>query len=70
MSLAVAQGVDFRKPLQTSPELQEVLRAVRASVPFYAEDRHFAPDIEAAKRLVTGGAFNRHAEEMLPSLSA
>ena len=57
--LAAAQGVDLRAPLKTSAELGEVLAAVRAIVPFYAEDRYFAPDIEAAKRLVLGGAVRR-----------
>jgi histidine ammonia-lyase len=66
--LAAAQGVDFRKPLLTSPELQRVLQEIRAAVPFYAADRHFAPDIEAAKRLVSAGAFNRYATNLLPSL--
>jgi len=66
--LAAAQGVDFRKPLCTSSALQEVLREIRAAVPFYAADRHFAPDIEAARRLVIAGTFNRHAMGLLPSL--
>ena len=57
--LAAAQGVDLRAPLMTSAALGEVLAAIRAVVPFYAEDRYFAPDIEAAKRLVLGGAFRR-----------
>ena len=66
--LAAAQGVDFRKPLCTSSALQEVLREIRAAVPFYAADRHFAPDIEAARRLVIAGTFNRHTMGLLPSL--
>ena len=66
--LAAAQGVDFRAPLATSAALQEVMREIRARVPFYKEDRQFAPDIEALKALVVGGAFNRHAAGLLPSL--
>ena len=65
--LAAAQGVDLRAPLTTSPALGEVLAAVRAAVPFYAEDRFFAPDIEAAKRLVPSGSFRRWAGTLLPS---
>ena len=48
----------------TSAALGEVLAAIRAVVPFYAEDRYFAPDIEAAKRLVLGGAVRRHVHAL------
>ena len=65
--LAAAQGVDFRKPLATSPALQEVLGLVRSRVPFYDRDRQFSPDIEAIKALVRTGAFNRFAADLLPS---
>jgi histidine ammonia-lyase len=65
--LAAAQGIDFRKPLLTSPILQGVMRVIREKVPFYAHDRHFAPDIEAIKELVRAGAFNAYAAELLPS---
>ena len=65
--LAAAQGVDFRRPLETSPALREVMDCIRAKVPFYGQDRQFAPDIEAVKRLITGGAFARHAAGLLPS---
>ena len=62
--LAAAQGADLRAPLKTSATLGEVLAAIRAVVPFYAEDRYFAPDIEAAKRLVLGGAVRRHVHAL------
>jgi histidine ammonia-lyase len=65
--LAAAQGVDFRKPLLTSPALQEVMGLVRARVPFYDRDRQFSPDIEAISELVREGAFRRFAAELLPS---
>ena len=54
--LAAAQGVDFHRPLLTSPRLQRVHAILRAQVPFYSQDRLFAPDIEAAKALVLQGA--------------
>ena len=68
--LAAAQGVDLRAPLTTSAALAEVHAAIRAVAPFYAEDRFFAPDIEAAKRLVKSGAFHRCAAMLLPSLQS
>ena len=68
--LAAAQGVDFRAPLQTSPVLREVVAAIRAEVPHYAEDRYFSPDIEILRRKVLGGAYLEHAAALLPSLRA
>lgn len=53
--LAAAQGVDFHAPLLTSPKLAEVHQSLRIKVPFYSQDRLFAPDIEAAKQMVMSG---------------
>lgn len=53
--LAAAQGVDFHRPLATSPRLARTHAALRDQVPFYAQDRLFAPDIEAALQLVLRG---------------
>lgn len=50
--LAACQGLDFRKPLQTSERLQLLMSLLRTRVPFYDKDRYFAPDIEAAKQLI------------------
>jgi histidine ammonia-lyase len=55
--LAAAQGIDFRRPLKTSPELLKAMEAIRRRVPFLSEDRYFAPDINEAARLVRNGAF-------------
>ena len=57
--LAAAQGIDFRKPLATSDDLADAMSLVRARVPFYDEDRYFAPDIQAITELVRGGDFSR-----------
>ena len=65
--LAAAQGVDLRAPLTTSPALQRAMGAIRKRVPFYAEDRYFAPDIEAIKSLVAGGHYTAEASGLLPS---
>lgn len=53
--LAAAQGIDFHRPLQTSPALKKAHDCLREQVPFFAEDRYFAPDIDAAKSLVMNG---------------
>ncbi len=65
--LAAAQGVDFRAPLKTSPALQRAMAAIRERVAFYAEDRYFAPDIEAIKGLVARGHYTAEACGLLPS---
>lgn len=60
--LAAAQGLDFRKPLRTSPRLQAAHQQVRSRVPFYAEDRYFAPDIQQVLQLVESGWFVEQCE--------
>ncbi|MDR3415631.1 MAG: histidine ammonia-lyase [Nevskia sp.] len=65
--LAATQGIDFHLPLRTSPALQQVHALVRARVPFYAEDRYFAPDIAAITQLLAGGELRRLAGDVLPS---
>lgn len=57
--LAAAQGIDLRAPLTTSPPLRDVLRQLRARVPFYDIDRYFAPDIDVVKGQVQRGEYAR-----------
>ncbi|MGQ0383389.1 MAG: histidine ammonia-lyase [Gammaproteobacteria bacterium] len=52
--LAAAQGIDFRRPLKSSPALEQAHALLRARVAFYDHDRHFAPDIAAAKSVIAG----------------
>ncbi len=67
--LAATQGIDFRRPLETSPPLEAAYAAVRRVVPSITEDRFFAPDLAAAKALVAGGHFNGMMPGgLLPSL--
>ena len=55
--LAAAQGIDFHRPARSSAPLEQVHASIRNDVAFYAADRYFAPDIEAAKRWVKSGRF-------------
>ena len=55
--LAVCQGLEFHKPLRTSPQLELFYNKVRALVPPYDEDRYFAPDIAHVKKSILGGDF-------------
>jgi histidine ammonia-lyase len=57
--LAAAQGIDLRRPLKTSPRLQQSLELLRRKVRFRKDDREMAPDIAAAKALVVGGEIRR-----------
>lgn len=66
--LAAAQGIDFHRPLKTSPRLQVIQERLRSEVAFYDRDRLFAPDIEAAKRLVLAGAVSESCPELVQRL--
>ncbi|HEX8569790.1 MAG TPA: histidine ammonia-lyase [Caulobacteraceae bacterium] len=50
--LSAAQGIDFHRPLATSMPLERVMAEIRARVPFYEQDRYFAPDIAAVRGLI------------------
>jgi histidine ammonia-lyase len=65
--LAAAQGIDFHRPARSSVALENVHAEIRSIVDYYAADRYFAPDIEAAKRLVTAGRFTHRLTSLLPS---
>jgi histidine ammonia-lyase len=66
--LAACQGIDFHRPLETSPCLRDALGIVRAEIPFYDRDRYFAPDIETAFRTISGGVWHRFMDEgLLPA---
>ena len=68
--LAAAQGIEFRRPLDSSPSLEEVVGLVRARVPALAQDRYFAPEIAAITGLVQSGGFNALMPAgLLPSLA-
>ena len=66
--LAAAQGIDFHRPLKTSPHLEIVYRQLREKVAFYDADRFFAPDIEAAKQLVAQGQLSAYCKGLFADL--
>jgi histidine ammonia-lyase len=57
--LASGMGIDFLRPLQSSPALEQVHTRLRAVCPAMMQDRYLAPDIEAASALVRGGELAR-----------
>lgn len=65
--LAAAQGIEFHRPMQTSPQLEAVFAIVRQAAAPYASDHYFAPDIARATDGVRQGDYRRFAEGLLPS---
>ena len=54
-ALCAAQGIEFRKPLATSPALQSVIAAVRRVIPSLERDRFMAGDLRLASELIGEG---------------
>jgi histidine ammonia-lyase len=67
--LAAAQGIDFLRPLASSPALEEAHRLLRLQCPAMHQDRYIAPDIAAAAAQVHQGALSRVLRS-LPGLPA
>ncbi|NDL00021.1 histidine ammonia-lyase [Photorhabdus bodei] len=61
--LSACQGIDFRNGLKSSPILEEARVILRAKVDYYDQDRFFAPDINAAVKLLA----EQHLSSLLPS---
>jgi histidine ammonia-lyase len=57
--LAAAQGIDFLRPLTSSPALEEVHALLRQRCPSVQRDRYLAPDVDRATLLVTDGSLSR-----------
>ena len=66
--LAAAQGVDFHRPLTSSPQLEQVHGQLRSKVPFFDADRYFAPDIEAARQMVLAGDLSAACKSLFAQL--
>lgn len=65
--LAAAQGIEFHRPLKSSPDLEQVWAIVREAAAPYASDHYFAPDIERATAGVRAGRYRAFAADLLPS---
>lgn len=63
--LCACQGIDFLRPLRTTPALEAVHALVRSVVPPWDKDRYMARDIELATQLIRSG---RVWEVVLPHL--
>ena len=56
--MCAAQGIEYRRPLRSSREVERAHDAVRAVVPRLEQDRVLATDIDALAAAIRGGAFN------------
>ena len=65
--LAAAQGVEFHRPLTSSPDLERVFGIVREAAAAYGSDHYFAPDIARATDGVRAGRYRAFAGALLPS---
>ena len=51
------KGLEFRKPLKTSPILEKTLLRFRSKVAAIAQDRFLATDIKIASEMIRDGFF-------------
>jgi len=65
--LAAAQGLEFHRPLKSSPDLERVVAIVREAAAPYTSDHYFAPDIARATDGVRAGRYRAFAADLLPS---
>ncbi len=61
--MCAAQAIEFRRPLQSSPNLEGALAVVRSVVPRLEQDRVLSGDIEAIAAAVRAGKFNSWCDE-------
>ncbi len=65
--LAAAQGLEFHRPLTSSPQLEQAYAIVREAAAPYTSDHYFAPDIARATDGVRAGRYRNFAGRLLPS---
>ena len=63
--LTAAQGVEFRRPLKTSPVLQGVIMRLREHIPALEADRFMADDLRKAGEMVANNEIKVSAEMKL-----
>ena len=68
-ALCAVQGIEFRRPLETSAPLRQVADALRGAVPPLRDDRYMADDIARATALVGDGTLALAAGVPLPLLA-
>ncbi len=60
--MCAAQGIEFRRPLESSKEVERAHEAIRAIVSRLEQDRVLAADIDALAAAIRAGAFNEWSQ--------
>jgi histidine ammonia-lyase len=66
--MAAAEGIEFRRPLNSSPLIEDAHALVRAKAARRDEDREFATDTEAVAMLIERGSLARFVPDLLGGL--
>ena len=69
-AMAAAQGMEFHRPLQSSPTVEAEFARIRQRVAFVERDRLLAPDIRAMTDWALGSDWPEALTTMLPSHAA
>jgi histidine ammonia-lyase len=66
--LASAEGIDFRRPLRSSKDLEKTHGLIRSKAASREQDREFTTDIEAVAGMIEYGAFQSLVPKLLADL--
>lgn len=69
-AMAAAQGIDFNRPLLSSPLMEQALATIRGKVAFLERDRLLAPDIETMRQWAHCHDWPAVLNRLLPSAQA
>ena len=61
------RGIDFHRPLRSSPQLEQVLASIRQRVPYLEKDRLMAPDIEQMRLWASQDTWPEMIAALLPA---
>lgn len=67
--LAVAQGIDFHHPQESSVALEQAHASIRELSPKLEQDRSLKPDIDAVANLIDSGGFRQFCARIMPSFA-
>ncbi|PIJ48690.1 histidine ammonia-lyase [Erwinia sp. OLTSP20] len=66
-AMAAAQGMEFHRPLQSSPSIENEFKHIRQQVSWVDQDRLLAPDIEQMRRWAGRDCWPAAVAALLPS---
>jgi len=62
--MAAVQGIEFHRPMKSSPSLEAAIDLVRCHIKPLTQDRYMAPDVQAAQALALSDAFYSGLQEL------